>query len=309
MTSTKMKVGLIGTGPWGLTLAKAFQRQGAEIVAHSHARPHRVEGLGVRMPWQEMPDCAGIDAVIAAGPPGVNLSAAVRCDIKKMPILATKPLMLEAPLFVMAPVYVDYVHLWSPCYLALKAELGARKAHLGRRITSLACNFSGPGPKREFSSLRDYGPHALAFCLDLLGNELPYERKFLKVKSVHRTPGVLPGCENYSVGGYVDGVPVGLTVGSGSRDPNRFLIVQLDDGAELIYRETKPSASFSIRKGDEILNIVKVAHVHDPLGAMVTDFIDNVRVGRANTYPMNLTVQITKAIMDIESVSARIASQ
>lgn len=299
-----MKVGLIGTGPWGLTLARAFQKQGVEIAAHAHERPHRVDGLGKRMSWAQMIGAAGIDAVIAAGPPDVTLEAVKMCQGRGVPVLATKPLMLEAPLALAfkTPMYVDYVHLWSTCYQALKEEVEARKGHLKIQISSITCDFSGPGPKRDFSSLRDYGPHALAFAFDLLncGNA--------KINSVSRVPGMLPGCENYRIGSHVNGVPIVITVGNGSAYANRMLVVTLGDGTDLIYQESKPSASFTIKKNEK-LNIAHASHSHNPLVDLISTFISNVKTGRLDTHSMDLSVSITKAITAIETLSARSASQ
>lgn len=270
-----MKIGLIGTGPWGQTLARAFQKQGAEIVAYARSKPESVPGFGRRMAWEQMPRAAGIDAIVTAGPPIVTFGAVMDCVAARTPVLATKPLMLTGPLRLSAPLYVDYVHLWSPCYLRLK------EAVAGQKIASIAVDFYGCSPDRGFSSLLDYGPHALAFVFDLLGCS--------RLENASRIRG---GKGRHAIGGVVKGVPVCLTVGNGFYVASkRLLRVKLANGRELRYEEEKPVGIFS----DGAAKIVTVPH--NPLGALVKEFLEAAASGTVTTRAMDLSLAISEALV------------
>ncbi len=170
-----MKLGFVGVGKHATKMAAAFRECGAEVVAFDKERldiPAFGDFSTLRaMPWREQIASPNIGALIICAPPEVTTEVALACAKSGKRCVATKPLMwTTAPevcpelLTVLdAYTFVDLWRLYSPAWLALKAELR------GKQIQSVHVDFYGNGPVRGFSGLLDYGPHALAFVADLLG--------------------------------------------------------------------------------------------------------------------------------------------
>ncbi len=174
-----MRLGFVGVGKHATKMAAAFRECGAEVVAHW--RNYKVGGgfaivgseWGRAVPWAEQITDGSIDALIICAPPEVTTEVALACAKAGKRCVATKPLMWR-----LAPAehgyrnnavypesfYVDLWRLYSPAWQAMKTELR------GKQIQSVHVDFYGNGPVRSFSGLLDYGPHALAFVADLLGN-------------------------------------------------------------------------------------------------------------------------------------------
>lgn len=183
-----MRLGFVGVGKHAQRMAAAFRHCGAEIVAFdrqtrmgptagpmvaSSMMVPGVEGFGSFMPWQDMVQ-SELDAIVCCAPPEVNRLVAESAGCTRL--CMSKPFLEPADWGTSGPKY-DYVDLWrlySPAWLALKAELRTRK------VTDIAVNFCGNGPVRKtHSGLLDYGPHALAFLLDL-GIDAPLEWKCIE---------------------------------------------------------------------------------------------------------------------------------
>lgn len=188
--SVMTRLGFVGVGRHAQNMAAAFRECGAEVVAYDRSQSEessvasaaeRMVKFGSRVPWANMITSRVIDALIICAPPDVTTEVARACAKADMRCMATKPLMWRAPPIwpqmgtvpylpssfdFDSGVYVDLWRLYSPAWLALKADLR------GKKIESLHVDFYGNGPVRGFSGLLDYGPHALAFVVDLLG-EIP----------------------------------------------------------------------------------------------------------------------------------------
>lgn len=165
-----MRLGFVGVGKHARRLAEAFSECGGAVVAHDRERPSEgiLDGFGRRMPWREMITAPDVDAIVCCAPPAVTAEVAEAGALGKRMVL-TKPLCVDL-LVNPAATYVDlsrtvHVDLWrlySPAWLALKADLD------GKELRSVSVSFCGDGPVRAtHSGLLDYGPHALAFLLDL----------------------------------------------------------------------------------------------------------------------------------------------
>ncbi len=171
------RLGFVGVGKHAQRMAQAFRECGAEIVAYDRNRlgpdwnppmPLPLDGFGMRMAWREMVESPGVDAIVCCAPPEVTRAVALECASGRKRLVATKPLMVNwdtsQPLGASEDrdIYVDLWRLYSPAWLALKADLQ------GRKVQSIFINFCGYGPIRStHSGLLDWGPHALAFLLDL----------------------------------------------------------------------------------------------------------------------------------------------
>jgi len=185
-----MNLGFIGVGKHGQRMAAVFRELGAEIVAfdcataqqytadwyyddgskyrtgHNNAWSHgstKADFEHARQQrWQSMVTDSTIDAIVCCTPPLVTTMVAWAAANVAKRVCATKPLMWPVSVADSRGVYVDLWRLYSPAWLALKADLQCR------RVSAVHVAFFGDGPTRQtHSGLLDYGPHALAFVLDL----------------------------------------------------------------------------------------------------------------------------------------------
>ena len=102
------------------------------------------------MHWADMIADPSIDAIIAVAPPEVTTEVALACAAAGKAVMATKPLF-DHPETIRAPFYVDFWRLWSEAQRDMKAN---------------QFWFAGSGPFRGFPGALDYGPHAIAACID-----------------------------------------------------------------------------------------------------------------------------------------------
>jgi len=230
-----MKIGLVGTGPWGRKLADKFRSVGLEISVYSRKGGDSVEGLGVRVNWEDMLFGKNkVEAIVVAAPPEVSLKIAIHAVNAGVPILATKPLMLDRQLSLRAPFFVDYVGLWSPKWKAFKDRAA---------LEPVTVEFYGKGPVRDFPGLLDYGSHALALVRDLLGR---YQA--LSITNVRTERGLV------YVEGDINGVSVDILTGNGAEFSRRRVIM----GAQ-IYEDDKSEDALGILVRDFIEH-VKAGH-------------------------------------------------
>lgn len=158
------RLGFVGVGKHASRLMGAFSKCGARVVAHDRKNDSGgilEPGFGKRVSWREQITSPDIDAVICCAPPEVTSEVARACRWAGKRCVATKPLLDCYPP-PSSTLYVDLWRLYSPAWLAMKADLE------GREIRSVRVDFYGDGPERStHSGLLDYGPHALAFLFDL----------------------------------------------------------------------------------------------------------------------------------------------
>jgi predicted dehydrogenase len=210
-----MRLGFVGVGRHAQRMAAVFRELGAEVVAYDRASRSeppelaRAVGWGARRTWQDMVADQDIDAIVCCAPPEVTREVALACADTRKRLMATKPTMCRPR------VSVDLWRIFSPSWLALKADLQ------GRTIQSMHVDFYGNGPKRAFSGLLDYAPHALAFVLDL-GLEPDIEWH-------ERGPGqwTARDCQER----------VGIVTGNGFTHPMMYVRVETTDGGQYAWHE------------------------------------------------------------------------
>ena len=274
-----MKLALAGVGPWGRLLARKFQEAGAEIAAYARAGGPDVEGLGPRLTIDGLCDAPGIAGVILATPPDVTLRLARRAAASGLAVLATKPLQLGAAIDLRAPFVVDYVRLWSPFYAQLKARAAG---HVVRRIRVVCC---GPGPFRSFSSLDDYGPHALAFVHDLLGEQVPLSQVQATTLHSEERRGNM-----HLARGVAGETLLDIEVGNAAVERCVRLEVEVDRLGTLAYSESGPTAALTLD------GVTLDAGPHDPLAAMAAQFLGEARDGRADARFVKLSMAVTRSL-------------
>jgi predicted dehydrogenase len=244
-----MKLGFVGVGPHAQRMAAAFRACGAEVMAHDRSGRRSpgfetllINGIpfGAREPWRSMVENPAIDAVICCAPPEVAGQIAAECIMAKKTCCATKPLMwTDASADADKPqLYVDLWRLYSPAWLALKADIR------GRTIRSVDVEFFGNGPVRStHSGLLDYGPHALAFLLDLgFSPELTWRRVEF---------GTLSNGPNAQWFGSGEGVTV--ETGNGFAHSSMRVWVQTTDGGDYRWSESGADHLYETAGGAQLM--------------------------------------------------------
>jgi hypothetical protein len=253
-----MKVGLVGVGRWGRTLARAFERSGAEIAAHDRATDFPMpDRFGPRIPWQEMIDRHRVDAIVAATPSDVTPQIFLACQEARMPSLLTKPLQVDHDTKITATTYVDYVHLFSPLWKLISDKM------LFASFKNIDVTSTGPGPMRQFPMSIDYAPHAVALLLDAgfsgEGDPRVISSKLTKVEEGETLWTELRAGKTKAT----------ITAGHGPRVTS--LHAELSDGSSLSYLERDRKAYASIN-GKQVATDLE----HDPLKMLVQSFLVDV---------------------------------
>ena len=181
MSPAPLRLGLVGAGAWGRNYVSAISRVSgvglARVASRNPASADFVDEAGaVHEDWRDMLAAGDLDGVVIASPPASHAQIALAALERGCAILVEKPLTLDLgearkllarALALGAVAQVDHIDLANPAWRALKArlpEIGAPRRLRG--------TWANKGPVRpDVSGLWDYGPHAIAVCLDLVGGE------------------------------------------------------------------------------------------------------------------------------------------
>lgn len=260
-----MKLGLVGVGQWGKTLARKFKECGHEILFYDRLQSDTpAEELGQRLPWTEMHNW--VDAVVLAATPPISSEIALICAMKGFPVFVTKPLLNSEEIVIKrkpAPFAVDYVHLHSPIMKALY-DFADMKKRKGAFVEKVKSEFWGQGPVRVLTSLFDYGPHAISVVLELTTS------RSVDVTSATMKP--FGEKEMWMAYGRADDVEVEIVAGNGAYDERCRLDVTFSDGTLARYDEAFPKAYLEV-DGKKI----KETDKHDPLREIIEEFADHMR--------------------------------
>jgi predicted dehydrogenase len=289
-----MKIGIVGAGKWGRTLAAAFGRSGVEIAAHSRlsdgALPDR---FGPRVGWEDLISDPKISAVVAATPPDLTTKIFTACQQERKPCLLTKPFLPPAGTTenqVTTTTYVDYVHLFSPLWQLVSKFIRDAIVCEPSTLRNMSATSTGQSPVRSFPQSLDYAPHALALLLDT-GWRLDYTTE-LKSSLLSRQPN---GGETLWVEMNMDGPRATMCAGYGQRattfhaelnHPNTQPKV-----TELLYAESNGQA-FVMVNGEKIL---RDDH-HNPLTNLVQKFIWDVKTGEVDATHVLMSIEIARII-------------
>lgn len=282
-----LKIALVGVGPWGRLLARKFTEAGALVTCHVRQGTPDAEGLGPRVTAESLWEPGLVDGILVAAPPDVTLAVARKAAAQGKAVLATKPLQLTVALEITAPFLVDYVRLWAKGYRQLKSRLA------GRAIARIDVDCYGPGPLRAFSSLDDYGPHALAFVHDLLGME---ERlREVQASPVRRFGS---GATLHAAQARLGNASIHLQVGNGAPARRVRLRVLTEEGSAVVYDESAPDGNLSI-DGE-----VMLGEPQDPLRDMASQFIHDTRRGVVDDRFVRLSVAVTQSLASIHQAES-----
>lgn len=182
MKHKHFRYGLIGAGAWGRKIILAFNHFSQEhivLTAVASCNPETKRRVPpscqVFQNVKDFFDSGVFDAVFIASSPETHAPLAVEALERNIPVLIEKPFTLsfEEALRVKTlaeeknvPVMIDHIYLFHSAFKKMKGlcvEMGA--------IHSIESTSGNWGPFRSYSALWDYGPHDLAMCLDILGEE------------------------------------------------------------------------------------------------------------------------------------------
>jgi len=256
-----------------------------------------------------------IHALVIAAPPQPTLEITSACIEAGKPVLATKPLIPKVPwpMPLRAAFYVDYVHLWSPCWRSLK------QICLRHRIYSISSSFHGQGPARTFSPLLDYGSHALAMVHDLCP---PCEEiSFSSAKEISHeisheispSHGILTAATGKTTSGITVKILTGNCLTKEHPEPTRKVEVTFLDGRKVTYEEklperqdtgtTPPTGLLTFCKRHE-----RIPHDglkgQDPITALSKEFIDDIAEERASPYLADLSYRVFASLRKIQRAVA-----
>jgi len=174
----KKRLALVGVGKWGANFLRAIvkSQQDALTLIVSSKTKEQLDVIAVSNA-QVIPNISlidsfvdEIDGVIVATPPEVRPAIVKKLLNLGVPVLAEKPLALNANMSVSlirlatslgVPLIEDYIHIYSWPYLLMREQLNG---HWPISIESRAGNW---GPFRDYSPLIDYAPHDLAMVLQI----------------------------------------------------------------------------------------------------------------------------------------------
>lgn len=134
--------------------------------------------IATRDNWQQLIK-TGADAVIISTPPSVHIQMAQFTLDYKIPVLIEKPLALNYNDCLVLkqyniPILINHIHLFSNAYQNIKSKID--------KIDYIATLGFNNGPKRDYSSLYDYGCHDIAMIIDL-ANYMPITVSAQEIKT------------------------------------------------------------------------------------------------------------------------------
>ncbi len=222
------RLGLIGAGRWGRLYVNTIKDiPEATLAAVASTNPTTPAYVGpqcaVFTRWQELLDKTEIDGLVFATSPIEQVEIAKAAIHRGLAILLEKPVSLlvddAAELVRLAQsnaaiTHVDHIDLNNPALCAIREHIA-----IPSDVRGLHGTWSNHGPIRTFMrGLWDYGAHATAVCLDIMGRAPDsLEASWLQ----HDTNGELARlCLSWS------GPTAVLEVGNAASNSNRWLEIR-----------------------------------------------------------------------------------
>lgn len=316
-----IKLGLAGAGPWGRKLIAALARlPGVELGAVASRNPATralvPKGCVVTEDWRALARDPALDGVVIATPPVLHADMAIACLAAGKAVFVEKPLALDSgsaeAVCIQAEksgavAMTDHVHLFHPAYSELKRQLPALAP-----IHGLRARGGRFGPFRaEVPVLWDWGPHDVAFALDLLG--LEPKRVRAEAREKRRTPdGTGETLALRLV--YEDNAEANLEFGNLYDSPVRELIVRCEN-CDVVLDEysATPLVRLPRRETEGCLPEENVAEGktetitvagNAPLEHALIAFADKIRAGRPDMVHLVLGAAVTKVLARAERALA-----
>lgn len=294
-------LGLVGAGRWGArylqTLADiegiVLRVVASRNPATRKMLPRTCEVVG---DWRSALACEGLDGLIIASPPATHFEIASAGCSAGIAVLIEKPVTLDSAqarqLSKLAgdrnvPVLVGHTHLFASAYETLKA----RAPGLGRpwRIRSVGANH---GPFRDdVDALWDYGPHDVAMCLDLVGQD-PVGIRARSAATAHNSEagGILVDARLE----FADGSVADLTFGNLLAAKQRLFRVDGTRGG-LVYDDLAPHKLVELGPDGQCRSAVKISS-QLPLARAVIAFREAINQGSHSAGSLQLGVRVVETL-------------
>ena len=319
--SRAIRLGLAGAGPWGLKLIGAIARVPALQLAAVASRNPATRSIvpkdcAVIEDWRALARDPKIEGIVIATPPALHAEMALAFLAAGKAVLVEKPLALDpaSAESVLAQAnksgavaMTNHVHLFHPAYVELKRQL-----HALAPIHGLRTRGGRWGPFRaEVPMLWDWGPHDVAFALDLLG--LEPDRVRAEARERRQTPEGMGETLMLKLA-YHDGAGAELEFGNLYDSPVREMIVRCDS-CDLVLDENSstPLVRLPRRETESCLPEENAAEgraetipvaAEPPLERALAAFAAKIRAGRPDTIELLLGVAVTKVLARAERALA-----
>ncbi len=290
---TRVRLGLIGAGPWSRNYMTAIRASAdATLVAIVARNPATASAAApecaVFAETAAMLDAVRLDGVVLAVPPAVQVALASAIVARRLAILLEKPLALalvDAEAVRAAAVragvvaHVDHIDLFNPAWQAVRAA-----AKAGGAVQRIAGTFAGNGPFRTFAGRWDWGAHAMAVCLDLMGRAP--NRVRARRLGVYANGELVEATLDWGAAGAI------LTFGNGAAATSRWLEVETTAAR---YRYDDKAAVKATVDGRAI-----ACAATRPLDAALARFVRAIRAGRPDTGDLDLGVAVVRALAGVD---------
>lgn len=267
---------MLGAGPWGRNYLRTVAAMpGVELAGVGSRNPETAalvpSACRLYDDWREAIHDPGVDAVAVVTSASQHAVMATEVLEAGRPVLVEKPVALSvadaAALVDLASrrggiAHVNHIDLVHPAVARLRAELPLIGGFAGLEMV-----LSGPGAVRaDCPPLWDFGPHAIALCLDLAGEVLAVEDQGESGRGDHRFSIVFAG-----------GLRARLTCGNGAPVKRRRLIAEGPLG-RLIYDDCA-AAKLVHRDAAGQERALPILDRRTPLECRLARFADAVRRG------------------------------
>lgn len=271
------------------------------------------EGCVVSADWTELIAAGDLDGVIVATPPATHadiVRAAIEADL---PTLVEKPLTTSRAdaeaLLALAEdsgvaVMVDHTYLFHPGFRAMK-----REALVLGRLQALRTAGGNWGPFRDdVDVLWDWGPHDVALCLDLVGDQP------VKVEAWSKDRQSTPEGAGEVIAvrlTFDDGLAADLRVGNLMEHRTRFVaanfgrheLIFSDEGGDALTRGVRPENPRCDTE-EEPAWAIPVADT-PPLTVAVQEFAESIRHPSTDLFGLRLAVDVVSVLEQCEAALGR----
>ena len=284
-----IRLGLVGRGPWGQRIARTVRAPTAPFGAELAWQIGR--DISLHQQIRQQP----VDGLLIATPPATHAALVLTAWGHELPVFVEKPFTcslweaapLEATRGKTPVTLVNHVHLFHPAYVELKRLLRIR----GQFVTGVTSHGGGDGPFRaDVPPLWDYGPHDVAFAIDLTGSP--------DLVEAARVPSETTCGTNYELRLHSAGVTALLCVGSVFRVKTRRLVVTT---AREVYSLDDRSEWPLQSRGDGTL---PVKDRTPPLEAALRCFVEAIEGKYDPRLGINLALRVTRTLDAAERLLA-----
>jgi predicted dehydrogenase len=252
------------------------------VVASTSEAARRIvpAGCAIEANWRAVASAKGVNAVLIAAPASLHAAMAVAALVAEKAVFVEKPVALtpadarrvaaraEGRIF-----RIDHLDLWNPAWRAVKGAL-----HRIGKPARVEATFGAADGRVDVSPLWDWGPHAVALCIDLLGR--PNRVKVLADGTVEL--------------GFATACPAKISLGNRFPERARRLVIA-GEGGTLTYDDNAEIKAVLRTSGTET---ALPYGSERPLTVALESFLSEVRTGRPSFADAELGVLVVDVLAD-----------